>query len=312
MDHRSFAEQLKNLKRELWVYKVTLLTIVVSGAVFFMIKTYPPLVNIMQAWKEERRKKETIPYYDQIMEILQPLRYSGLQALIRPDVQFDMDFDRKLWYIHNIHHFDSNGNIILEEGHDGVCGELSAYVYGRIKPLVGRTYDIKFVRVSESGFFLTPKSTHIVLLIQKKRFLGASTYLLDPSFQRYGKKEDFDDYYFFDSFDYPPFLVYRYPDVFFDIDHGTPILIRHNFLVTLEIGSSDGRFDRDNFIVSLTATERDKFAGRYILALRNHEGKAELFENSMLLKQIFDLQDYEPLRAKLIHFFKQYNNNINL
>ena len=223
-----------------------------------------------------------------------------------------MHFDARRWDIHKLHRFDANGDIILDEGRYGLCGELSSYVSNKIKPIFGDNYIVSYSRVSESGFFPIPTATHIVLLIRKKSLLSSDTYLLDPSLQRYGNKEDFDDYYYFENFDKLPYISDQYSDAFFEVGRGTPILISHDFLLYFDVQSSKDKFDTDNFIIAVTATQRFKYSGRYVIALRNNNGKAELFENTALVEELFDSEDYVKLRKKLVEFFKRYNHDNSL
>jgi len=114
-----------------------------------------------------------VPYYEEVKKIIEPLRYSGFNALMMPDVKVSIDFTGKQWTLHNIHRFDKNGKVMLSDGRYGICGELAAYVYEKIRLIFPAEYDIKFVSLSESGYFLHPRATHIALAITKHSFLVA-------------------------------------------------------------------------------------------------------------------------------------------
>jgi len=113
--------------------------------------------------------KISVPYYDRVNNIIKNLQYSGLEAFKRPDVYLSLDFTNRTWRLHNIHKFDTKGDIILEKNRYGTCGELSSYVYNRIKEFMADDYDISFIRTAQSGYFLADnKSSHTVLRITPK------------------------------------------------------------------------------------------------------------------------------------------------
>ena len=117
------------------------------------------------------------PYYKEIMDIIRPLDYSVIPSLVlQSNIKLSIDFTNKTWSLLNFHQFDSNGNIILDYGRYGLCGELASYTYNRIKYFFNDRYVIKFAQVSESGFFLTPNSSHAVLIIYDTVRAGSKGY----------------------------------------------------------------------------------------------------------------------------------------
>jgi hypothetical protein len=132
------------------------------------------------------------------------------------------------------------------------------------------------------------------------------TYIIDPSFEKYENMNDLDDYWFFETSDALAFKEAKETDVFFSIDHGTPVFIKKDFLVTLTVEKVDNKCDRKNFALTLQATRRYKYSGRYLFALRIHEGKLEKFENEFLAKQVLgdNETEYVELRSQMLRWFE--------
>lgn len=293
-----------SLEKKLSLYRSAVIVLTLAIAILF---TVDHLAGIKDYFKNLRsaKKGDLPPYYNEVMQITNPLVYSGLQSLVDPAVTLSLDFKNDLWYLKNVHRFDSHGDIILDANRYGLCGELAAYVFRKVQPLFKNNYKISFARVAESGFFLNPEATHVVLLITEQKATYPTTYIIDPSFHRYGNLEDYDDYLIFETTDTLVFLESKLPDVFFKVGHGTPVLIENDFLVSLAIEKSEDRFDKNNFTLALLATQRYKYSGRYLLALRNDSGKTEIFENKPLIKQILNEQEYELLRKQLFKWFEE-------
>lgn len=239
------------------------------------------------------------PYSEEIKKIIKPLRYSGFYTLLRPEVRISLDFDKKTWRLHNIHRFDKEGNVVLEKGKSGVCGDLAAYVYNKVKPIFGDHYKISFVRAAESGYFLGPQSSHMILEIVKPSIFGQTEYILDPSFRRYGNKENYEEYLFYER----AMRLSLEKDEVFNISQLTPIVIKKEFLIGLVVDGSGDKFDKDNFTLAITATRRFKYAGRYILALRRRNGQEEMFENKNLRATLLSKGEYDQLRERLSYLF---------
>lgn len=69
------------------------------------------------------------PYAAEVKKIVDPLRYSGIQMFVNNDVYLTLDFDKKIWILHNVHSFNDKGELILQEDRYGTCGEQ------RIRPV---------------------------------------------------------------------------------------------------------------------------------------------------------------------------------
>ncbi|MDD5668884.1 MAG: hypothetical protein PHE58_02485, partial [Candidatus Omnitrophica bacterium] len=166
-------DSIQNLKHKILFYKI-ILGIVVGGMIVSHAidhKLTPERSsdggkNIISS--AEDIPADDIPHYKTVMTIVQPLRYSGLPMFLREDVRLTIDSTKQIWKISNLHRFNSKGNVVLEDNRYGLCGELAGYVYQNIKTLFDNKYSISFLRVSESGYFLSPQSSHIVLLINDK------------------------------------------------------------------------------------------------------------------------------------------------
>lgn len=298
-------ERLATLRKRLVFYRIfsVFLLLFIAAMIFAnrrLIKT-----GVLEIEKPFISYDKTAPYSKEIKKIIAPLRYSGLSDLMSPDVHISLDFKKRLWRLHNIHRFDKDGKTILQEGRYGLCGELAAYTYEKIHPLLNKGYLIEFVRAAESGYFLGPHASHIILRITGRFPLTNEIYILDPSFSRYGRIEQFEDYLFFEKTKGLAFVDEQDTDTVFLIDNSTPILIRKQLLIGLVVGENAGIFDKDNFILAITVTRRHKYAGRYIFALRRNKGHREMIEDMGLAKQLLKPGEYTQLRERLIELFEK-------
>ena len=292
---RKFRESRKRMR--IFKTSTVLLLIVLSAILWYGMQWYCSV-----EFKPSKIKK-IAPYYKEISKIIKPLRYSGIYDLMRPDVKIFIDFEKETWTLENIHSFDRKGNIILTEGRYGLCGELAAYTYEKIQLLFDRKYVIEFVRAIESGYFISPRASHYVLMIHEPSFFSTATYVLDPSFRRYGPIEDFEDYLFFEKMITLPFMEEKNRSKIFTVGSGTPIIIKKGFLMMLVVEKNGDKFDRDNFVMAFTATHRHKYAGRYIYALRKNEGETEVLENKHTASLILGSKEYITLSERIKEFF---------
>lgn len=244
------------------------------------------------------------PYHKEIEKIIEPLRYSGVKRFLDPSVCISLDFENETWRLHNIHKFDNKGQIILDESRYGICGELAVYAYQKIRPIFGDRYKISFLGSAESGFFNSVRASHVVLRIVEPSFLSPTVYILDPSFRRYGRIDEFEDYIFLEVIDPRYMLDTAKTDEVFPVGNTSPLLIRKKSLMQIVVERNGDKFDKNNFVLALTATKKHKFAGRYVFALRKNEGKIETFENKMLANQLLKHEEYEALCARLRHIFE--------
>ncbi len=243
------------------------------------------------------------PYYDEIMKIIEPLEYSGVPAMIKPQAKLSVDFSKWSWTMHNIHDYDSQGRIILEQGRYGLCAELATYVFEQIKPLLSAQYIVKFAMVTESGFFAEGLSNHIVLLLLDRS--NNQVYLIDPSFHKYGRKKDLPEYHVLNIQDTLAFVKDRSPDVTFNVDQATPLYIKNDFLLSFSVTSVDGKFDKNDFIFVISAARRFKFTGRDIVVIGHRNKEFEDFEDKSLLTQILTPEESKVLFDRLKNWIER-------
>lgn len=295
------------LKQELLLYRILLLMLVgliaFLGYCLYDQQHKKEQQNLSPEVLLPRTASQDLPYYDKVMDILSPLEYSGIMDMMKPDVDLKIDFKNKNWTLTNIHEFDNEGFILLDHDRYGLCGELAAYVYKRIVPFMSDRFDIFLLKVSESGFFLRPHSTHIILVLFDKT--THERFFIDPSFRRYGKEEDFNDYQFFEGANIKTHLASLQRDVTLGADVEAPLLIRKNFLLCLSIESSDNNFDENNFAIAITANKRHEYSGRYVFALRKQNGKKLHFKNELLLSELLTNEEAEKIFSKVTEWFQK-------
>jgi hypothetical protein len=244
-----------------------------------------------------------LPYEDQINKLMAPLAYSGVPIMVKPDVDLTIDFGSKTWTLVNVHQYDAKGVVILAGGHYGLCAELATYLFEKIKPLVSPRYDLKFAMVGESGYFSGGRNNHIVLLMGDSQ--QKELYLIDPSFHKYGRLKDMADYHLLNVQDALSFVTNKSHNVAFSVDQATPLYIKNDFLLSFSVTSIDGKFDRDNFMFVISATERYKFAGRDILMVGRRNKQFEDYADKAMLNALLPPEDTRELFDKLKKWINQ-------
>ncbi len=240
---------------------------------------------------------EDLPYYDSVMEVINPLEYSGLYAVIKPNVTLSIDFDRRKWTLHNIREYNAQGTVALEKGRLGLCAELSAYVYEKLKSIFSDQYDIQFAKVRERGFFVQDLSNHVVLVIRDK--ITRAQFLIDPSFHKYGRISALPDYKILGVKDTLSFLKEESHDFSFLVDQAMPLYIKDDFLLSFSIESVDGKFDTGNFFFSVSADHRYNGTGPVLILFGKRDGQIKNYERGILLKQLMKPDEIEALYKKM-------------
>lgn len=290
--------------KEVLVYKLIIIFLSISiifiGHQYWRSKQVQTLTDDPLAEKTDL-PSSTPPYYEEIMDIIRPLRYSGIPAIIKENINLSIDFEKGIWTLHNIHSYNEAGEILLEDNRYGLCGELANYTYNKIYPIIKDQYNIKFVQVAESGFFLYPKASHIILVIYNDK--TGESFMIDPSFQRYGPPEDFEDYLFFEYSDSIIGVAEKERDVSFPVETGIPLLIHNDFLSSFSVGSTDQKFDRNNFTLAIKANRKHHYAGRYIFGIRKKNGVTQIFEDNWIRNDVLPPQDIELLKKKITAWF---------
>ncbi|MBU0547927.1 MAG: hypothetical protein KJ710_06695 [Candidatus Omnitrophica bacterium] len=244
------------------------------------------------------------PYAAEVKKIVDPLRYSGIQMFVNNDVYLTLDFDKKIWILHNVHSFNDKGELILQEDRYGTCGELAAYTASKVRPLFENNYNIQFVRASQSGYFLSLRASHIVLRITAENN-KSEIFILDPSFHKYGPIYEFEDYLFIEQADRLDFVDNKIKDITQSFNRLIPLIIRNDYLVGVTVEDRNSEFGQKNFVLGLTLTKKHNYAGRFILALRSFNGKAEIVENKKLALEVLKEQEWSILKQKITELFEQ-------
>src|SRR5208283_1074347 len=246
--------------------------------------------------------KNDLPYYDAVMNIIRPLAYSGFPVMVKPEVNLSVDFTTRTWTLQNIHEYDAQGVVILEQGRYGLCAELATYLYEKLKPILSPRFEVKFAMATESGFFSAENSNHIVLLMVDRA--THEVYLMDPSFHKYGKIKDMPEYHVLDIQDTLGFIKNKSHDVSFFVDQAMPLYVKDDFLLSFAVIAVDGKFNRDNFCFVVSANRRNKFWGRDILAVGRRNGQFEDFEDKDYLQQLLTADQIKILEDKFNSWLK--------
>ena len=241
--------------------------------------------------------KPQLPYYDEIMKIINSIEYSAFETITKPEVDLRVDFNKKTWTLLNIHQYDAQGGIVLEQGRYGLCAELSTYTYQKLQTFLPKQYDIKFAAATESGFFPTYESNHIVLVMHDQS--AQNTYLIDPSFHRYGDIRDFYEYKVFGFQDALKFIKDQSHYISFFTDQAMPLFIKEGLLVSFSVTSVDGRFDKNNFLLVVSASRHNTEDMVNIIVIGRYDGQMESFEGKEAVEELLGQQRIDNLYKKL-------------
>lgn len=291
------------LKKQIFLWRSIALLLCLILVVFVSDNSWRMLGDYIDDHFRSGRLDTEAPFQKEIKKIIDPLRYSGVERLLKPNVWVSVDFEKKTWTIHNLHVFDANGSLLLEGGRSGVCQELAAYVFEKIKPLLGEKYDVSFLVVSESGFFNFPQGTHVALCITPKNAGYDEACFLDPTFHRYGPIGQFDDYAVLRAESELEIFKQKNRDVEMNVDFSTPLKIKDNYVIGFVVEDVGGRFDRENFSFGLSAMRKHRYIGRLIFALKMVDGKEYQVEDEGLSRLLFSPKEYQALRYKIREMF---------
>jgi hypothetical protein len=247
--------------------------------------------------------KQTLPFEEKINQIMGSVNYSGIQALMRPEVVLKIDFKKRAWTLSHIHQYDAKGDIVLEQGRHGLCADLATYVYQEIKSDLTDDYEIRFASSTESRYFPNYESNHIVLLMSNKA--DQNIYLIDPSFRQYGNIKEFNQYKIFGTQENLTFLKEKAADESYLVDQARPLLIKEDLLLSFSVLSVDGKFDQDNFMFTLSVTRQNQTGDLSLLLIGKRNGQIESFENRSLLGEFINPQEIQNLHRKLTMWLLQ-------
>lgn len=247
------------------------------------------------------RYDPSAPQADAIKPIVSPLRYSFMPVLHRSSVRLDIDVKNDLWRLRNIHLYDEKGNLLLEEGRYGLCGDLAAHTFSRIRPILEADYLIRFVRATESSYFPAPLNTHYVLSIIDQRN-PERVYILDPTFRRYGPLQSFDDYLFFEHLPTLRFMDRRETDHIEIVNRAVPVLIERNVKLSLIVMLENGRFDGSNFSIGILSTLRNTYMPRTVYKVGVRNGIRFREEKPAEARLLAGFPEYEQLKSRADQF----------
>ncbi|MFH1692592.1 MAG: hypothetical protein ABIC68_08555 [Candidatus Omnitrophota bacterium] len=295
---------IKRLKQKLIAWRVVSFVLFIAFLATSTDEIWFDIKDSMNKIFASRMDRQA-PYFEKVTRIINPLCYNGIPSLMHDDVRMSVDFMKKSWRLSNIHRFDERGDIILENGRNGLCFELSSYVYDKIRPLFPPAYQIKFLRTVESGFFFSGEGSHIVLCIIKPSLLGDQPYILDPSFRRYGKIEDFEDYIFFEEGPCPLLVKGRDTDLELSVDAAMPLVIKKDYMLWMGVESVLNNFDPDNYSISIVVNRWHSYFVKTLFSIRKKAGKVEETENKDLALLLMKPEDYALLKEKVKIFHEQ-------
>lgn len=244
------------------------------------------------------------PFHEEVKAIVEPLTYSFLPILSQPEARLSLDFKRNIWVLHNIHFFDEKGHVSLQDNRYGLCGDLAAYTYQKIAPLMEVDYKVRFVRAAESHFFPAPLNSHFVLSIIR-RSNPKEIYILDPSFKRYGPIDQFDDYLFFEQLPTLDFMARKLKNHVEIVNRAAPVLIQSNIKLSLIVIPENDRFDEQNFSIAIMGTNKGMYMPRIIYKVGLNAGKREIVERREEAETLKDVEEYRRLIGVVNKFFDQ-------
>ena len=282
------------------VKRRTVLGIVLVAALvlFVLARAEAPKTSGTKSLPPAALKSTPLPLQRAILSAMRPLEYSALPILLDPDVTLQMDFSKKVWTVGNFRRYDEKGDLLLAGRRFGLCAELTVHVYQQIKPLVGERYLLQFVRAAEPGFFDSAQSNHIVLLLTDRA--TRETFMIDPSFQRYGRVSSFPGYVIYDTKDALPSFTKNDKDVTFSLDGALPLVIRAGRLLAFSVEPVHGELDRKNIILAISDRRPPRKAEGYVLAVRKERGQINVFQNEALLARLLTPEERAALLAKLL------------
>ncbi len=224
--------------------------------------------------------------------------------MVKPQVTLSVNFNNWTWVLHNIHEYDAQGGIILEQGRYGLCAELATFLFEQIRPLLDGRYEVKFAKVTEPGFFPKDESNHIALLLVDKP--NKQIYLLDPSFHKYASMKDLPEYHILSIQDTLSFVKDKSHDVFFGANQAIPLYIKNDFLLSFSVTSVDGKFDKGNFVFAISANRRNEATGHDIVLIGRRNKEFVDFEDKTLLNQLLTPDEIRVLFDKLKSWIEQF------
>lgn len=292
----------RNLERRLRRYRIIIVTLTALTVTLMLVCAYMFIENYSEAIGLFTTPSE-MPLRDEVKKITKPLKSSFLSTLMRPNVRISVDFENATWTMHNIREFDGEGNLLLEQGRYGRCGELSYHVYQEIAPLLEDKYTTELWLCAESKFFPFMIGDHVVVRITDNGLLADNVYIIDPTYGKYGRLEDFDDYVFVKPSNLEPFLNQNTDDTL-EVGVTTPVLLTKRYLISLGVVRVNNAFNSENFGLALILSRPHRYISRAVAEVRKNRGETETGDVTQLPRAT-NTKDFHVLRRRMIEFFEQ-------
>ena len=252
------------------------------------------------------------PYSKQIQALMDDFEYSGMAPFYDSGAYIDMDFKKQQWILKNAYVVDKNGNLLLRDGKEGLCADLSLYLYNRVLPILDSNYKLEFVDVSESSFFPYPYGQHIALLLTDNRFgFFHEQYILDPSFRIYKRLDLLENYIINETLSFDK-LIKRYgKDRISPLTSFTPLFIRGDKMVGMTVVNVNDRYDKDNYMITVASVRRHAYISKRLITAQKLNGKFSLIENRDLALTLFSDDEYELIKESLLLSVKKLDEKYN-
>ncbi len=243
---------------------------------------------------------EKAPHFDAIMKIMAPLQYSGMNSLLGDDAKILLDFNKRTWSIKTAYSFSTSGNVSLNRENSALCRGLSIYVYQKIQSMFPKEkFEIKFAKVKERNYFFKDGAFHIIILIRDK--VKKIEYLLDPSFKRYGRKDDFQEYSFLEEEGPVEFLENaRLLQKFFVVNSAEPLFIKDKHMLLFSVESVGEQFDNNHFVLSIAVSKPGYAFEEDVLSVKCEAGKLQVSMNDELQQTLLGKEKRDQLTVKLL------------
>ena len=291
------APNTKRRNRWLIVLLVAFLAISAGVIVFVLNNTE----NARRTNKTVVKNHKPIPQEKAVWKFFSEIEYSTFDVFNDKDVRLAVNFEKQIWLIKGYFKFDSNNNILLNDN-SGACLELAIYAFVELEKDLGRYYRVQFAETLESSTFNNANSRHWVLLLTLKS--NGEQFILDPSFKRFGRIDDFDDYRITNLYDRVPVEIVKDGHNRLSIADGAPIFIKKGNLIGLIVRPVNKKFDRNNFSLGIYAKKPFKFKGHFIYNIGLKDGAYFEMLNEENAKEFLTSEQLKSLKGLLKKLYK--------
>jgi hypothetical protein len=176
-------------------------------------------------------------------------------------------------------------------------------VYQKTGPLLEDKYTTELWLCAESKFFPFMIGDHVIVRITDNGLLADNVYVIDPTYGRYGRLDDFDDYIFVKPSNLGPFLNQKTDDTL-EVGVTTPVLLKKRHLISLGVVRVNNTFDSQNFGLALILSRPYRYISRAVAEVRKNKGETETGGFTKLPREI-ETKEFYVLRKRMIEFFEQ-------